>query len=184
MTHRGAVVTVGRPIRPQIEFIRRMTVSQSDLTCCRGLDAHRETGLGFDICAEPSWHGDRRIVARRVLIQHCAKQVNGRVMRIRQVIEQDNDGNAFRQLVEWETTGSFGPARTILTSGDSVAEGALISEIALREPHPIRYIVRGTKLFADISWMGRVAELRVNSAAQVHAMLMPLPVDLVVMNLG
>jgi hypothetical protein len=88
----------------------------------------------------------------------------------------------YRELAGAIAAGSFGPARTIVTSGDSIAEGTLISEIALREPRPIRYIVRGTKLFADISWMGQVAELRVNGAAQLYAMLMPVPVDLVVID--
>jgi hypothetical protein len=88
----------------------------------------------------------------------------------------------YRQLVEAISTDSFGPARTIVISGNPVGEGALISETALRELRPRRYIVRGTKLFADVGWMGQVVDLHVRSAAQVHTLLLSLPVDLVVID--
>ncbi|MEO8099607.1 MAG: glycosyltransferase family 39 protein [Acidobacteriota bacterium] len=88
----------------------------------------------------------------------------------------------YRQLSARIVASPLGPARTILISGDSVAEGALISETALREPHPARYIVRGTKLFADIEWMGKVKNLRVTSAAEVQALLSSLPFDLIVVD--
>jgi hypothetical protein len=90
----------------------------------------------------------------------------------------------YRQLTQAVVESSFGPARTILISGDSIAEGAFISEIAQREPHPSRYVVRGTKLFADIGWMGKVREMRVKDASQMDAFVTSLPIDLVVIDLS
>jgi hypothetical protein len=88
----------------------------------------------------------------------------------------------YQQLTKSIMDNSFGPARTIVISGDGNAEGALISEIAQKELHPKRYIVRGGKLFANIDWMGWKVELRVTNPAQVNALLNSLPVDLVVID--
>jgi hypothetical protein len=88
----------------------------------------------------------------------------------------------YRELAQRIVSGSFGPARTILVSGTSLMEGVLVSEIAQREPHPTRYIVRGGKLFADIEWMGRLVELRATTASDAHKLVSGLPLDLVVVD--
>lgn len=43
---------------------------------------------------------------------------------------------------------------TILVSSGAIGEGLLVSEIAMREPHPTDTILRGTKVLAQMDWEG------------------------------
>jgi len=43
---------------------------------------------------------------------------------------------------------------TLMVSSGSIGEGLLISEIAMREPHPRDTILRATKHLAEVDWAG------------------------------
>jgi hypothetical protein len=88
----------------------------------------------------------------------------------------------YRQLAAAVLAGGVGPAKTILVVGDPGAEGSVISEIAQREPHPARFLLRASKLFVDVSWQGRLRRTRAGSSAEVQALLHSLPVDLIVID--
>lgn len=75
-----------------------------------------------------------------------------------------------------------GNIHALLISADSVGEGALISEIAQREKRPGRYVLRSSKLLADLTWMGAVVRDRFHTAAEVDAFLNTLPLDMVVVD--
>lgn len=75
-----------------------------------------------------------------------------------------------------------GSTQIILIAGDTVAEGTFIAELAMREPQPRRYVVRATKAFADISWMGTVRTQKVHSPEDVARLLQALSVDMVVID--
>ncbi|SRR5712691_11126834 len=73
-----------------------------------------------------------------------------------------------------------GPIHVLLISASPTGEGALISEIAQREPHPRRYILRSTKLLADLTWMGLEVRPRFHATEEVHDYLAGLPLEMVV----
>ena len=59
----------------------------------------------------------------------------------------------------------------ILVSSNKRAEGALISELALRQPIPQRAIVRATKVLQSSTWMGDSLQLLARSAADVSRIM-------------
>lgn len=65
---------------------------------------------------------------------------------------------------------------------DATAEGAIISEFALRHPHPQVYLVRGTKLMASQDWNGKQYEQRIRSAEQCERLLESIPVGVVLID--
>jgi 4-amino-4-deoxy-L-arabinose transferase-like glycosyltransferase len=88
----------------------------------------------------------------------------------------------YRRLAAFIVDGAAGHAAAILVAGDAGAEGALIAEIAQREPSPRRFAVRATKLFVEVTWSGKVKRIRAGNREEVYALLTSLPVDLVVID--
>jgi hypothetical protein len=88
----------------------------------------------------------------------------------------------YRELASAIASGALGPARSILVSGDSRAEGSFIAEMALREPRPGRFVVRGSKLFVDATWMGEVKRIRAAVPEEVDALLLATHVEIVVLD--
>lgn len=92
----------------------------------------------------------------------------------------------YRSLVSAIAAGNrqpgAAPARAIVICGHPLVEGVMVMEMAQRRLQPRPYILRGTKLFAKVSWMGLEAELRVHNAGQVNSLLESLPVDLIVVD--
>ncbi len=70
----------------------------------------------------------------------------------------------------------------ILVSSDSLGEGLLISEIAMREPHPSEVILRATKALADVNWNATEYRCRFTTPSQVLNYLRSHRVDLVVLD--
>jgi hypothetical protein len=90
--------------------------------------------------------------------------------------------SGYRGLAQSIVSGKAGPARVLLISADGNGEGALISEIAQREPHPSRYLMRATQVLAKISWMGKEATPLVHTPEEVYARLRVLPLEIVVLD--
>jgi hypothetical protein len=78
--------------------------------------------------------------------------------------------------------GDFGSAKAILICADAIGEGVLISEVAQREHMPVRYLLRGTKILADVSWLGISLRERFSSSEEIGLYLSSLPVDLVILD--
>jgi hypothetical protein len=69
---------------------------------------------------------------------------------------------------------------TILVSSDSIGEGLLISELAMREARPGHVILRGTKLLAEVDWNVTRYQSLFASPAEVLAALDHQQVQVVV----
>jgi hypothetical protein len=88
----------------------------------------------------------------------------------------------YRDLVQQIRAGSLGGVQTLLVCGDGLAEGLLIAELAQAEPHPSRYVVRSSKVFGTMDWMGRSPVLFVKNASDVSARVLTVAPDLVVLD--
>lgn len=53
------------------------------------------------------------------------------------------------------TSEPYRGENVLVASPDALGEGAVIAEVAMREPTPRRRILRASKLFAQVSWDGR-----------------------------
>lgn len=71
---------------------------------------------------------------------------------------------------------------TILISDNSVGEGLLVSEIALRAPQPSNVVVRGTKALANVDWAGTTYRCLYSTPQQVLQAIDDLHVNLVVID--
>ena len=71
---------------------------------------------------------------------------------------------------------------TILVSDNSVGEGLLVSEIAMRQPQPSSVIVRGTKALANVDWGGTSYRCLYTTPSQVLQVIDSLHVKLVVVD--
>ncbi len=69
---------------------------------------------------------------------------------------------------------------TILAADDSSGEGMLVSEIAMHERRPGRFIVRATKALADMSWNGTRYRSLFSTPEQVDEVIDDRHIDLVV----
>ena len=86
----------------------------------------------------------------------------------------------FVPAVEWVQHNRPGGGERILVTANSGGEGAFISELALREPRPMRTVVRASKLLQSSRWMGDGLQLHVKSAADVHRLLAANRISLVI----
>ncbi len=60
------------------------------------------------------------------------------------------------------------PADRLLVSATGLSEGAFMAEIAMHEKRPGHYVLRGTKMFADMNWSGADAKLRYTTVAEAE----------------
>lgn len=74
------------------------------------------------------------------------------------------------------------PQTAVLVISDSLGEGALVSEMALREPHPRVYVVRGSKLLASQDWNGRDYQSLVHSGDDCAQVLESVPISFLVVD--
>jgi Dolichyl-phosphate-mannose-protein mannosyltransferase len=81
-----------------------------------------------------------------------------------------------RDLHAW-----LSPDTATLVSGD---EGALISEFALIEPEPSKYIVRATKILSQDSWNGSGYESLIHTQEECRQKLSAVPISVVVLDLN
>ncbi len=72
--------------------------------------------------------------------------------------------------------------KTILVSDNTVGEGLLISELAMREHPPDNVIVRGTKTFADVDWTGDNYRSLYSTPEQITQAIHNRRVDIVVVD--
>jgi len=72
--------------------------------------------------------------------------------------------------------------RAVFITANATAEGALISEVAQRDTRPGRFVLRGTKLLADMDWAGYHERERFHNSAELSSFLAKLPVDLIVID--
>ena len=77
----------------------------------------------------------------------------------------------FIPAVDWLVSAPRESSDRILVSSNKRAEGALISEYALRQPTPQLAIVRATKVLQSSNWMADSIQLLARSAADVSRIL-------------
>lgn len=70
----------------------------------------------------------------------------------------------------------------ILVSSEADGEGLLISEIAMRQPHPDAFILRASKVLAQADWLGRNYKARFQSPGELTRYLEDIPVDFLVID--
>lgn len=73
-------------------------------------------------------------------------------------------------------------AARILVSSESMGEGLLVSEIAMREPRPHDTILRGTKVLADVDWNGSRYYPHFRNTQQLSQFIRESRIDLVVID--
>lgn len=78
------------------------------------------------------------------------------------------------------TSDPYQRSSILIVSPGAVGEGAIIAEIALRSPRPIRRLIRGSKLLAAMNWDGRAYRLLTQHPADVLRVLSDAGVELVV----
>ena len=71
----------------------------------------------------------------------------------------------------------------ILCSSEGNGEGALISEVAMREARPGHIILRASRMLAESDWNGRDYKLKMEGPAAIQQFLEAASVDLVVLDL-
>ena len=71
----------------------------------------------------------------------------------------------------------------VLVSASGTGEGAFIAALAQQELTPERYVVRATKLLADIDWLGwQNGEPEIQTVDDVQAALEAVPLDMIVID--
>jgi GT2 family glycosyltransferase len=68
----------------------------------------------------------------------------------------------------------------LLVSSERSIEGAVIAEIAMREPRPGSTVLRASKLLAESGWMGQNYKLHVDSPPEIQELIERIPIDLVI----
>jgi Dolichyl-phosphate-mannose-protein mannosyltransferase len=69
-----------------------------------------------------------------------------------------------------------------LVSSDATGEGCLIAAVALREPHPESYVLRGKTLLAGGDWFGRNTQDRFDTPAKLAKLLDDMRVTIIVID--
>jgi len=69
-----------------------------------------------------------------------------------------------------------------LVSSDATGEGCLIAAVALQEPHPASYVLRGKTLLAGGDWFGRNTQDRFDTPAKLAKLLDDLHVTIIVID--
>jgi hypothetical protein len=71
----------------------------------------------------------------------------------------------------------------VLCASDANGEGALISEVAMREARPGHVILRASKMLAEAGWNGDGYKLKMETPEQIRQFLEAAPVEIVVIDL-
>lgn len=77
--------------------------------------------------------------------------------------------------------GNYRPDQPILVASDTLGEGMMISEVALNDqrPRPTHYVLRASKLLADVSWTGAEYRLVYQTSEQIMEFLSATAIPLV-----
>jgi hypothetical protein len=86
----------------------------------------------------------------------------------------------FVPAVSWLQSSVPASGGRILVTSNGSGEGAFISELALREPHPNRTVIRASKVLQSSSWMGNDLRVHGRTAADVARILADSGITLVV----
>jgi hypothetical protein len=85
-----------------------------------------------------------------------------------------------RVAIDLEANPAYRNA-VILVSGSGTAEGALIAEVAMREPRPSQYVLRASKILATGDWFGNEFHPFYHTSAELLDCLETLGVGIVVL---
>ena len=165
----AAVVADGSPIGLHAAGPESARSAVGSLLAC--FDAHREAGVRLDIA--PSQSGRRARSRRLFLTQRRGKQIHRRLMRVRQMVEHDDDGDALR----WHVQPMAAPAaQRAAMAGDRAAQlGAPGSGRSHRRPGCRRRSVTGAdRRVYSASASSRVASMW-RSQAIMSSRLAPSP---------
>jgi hypothetical protein len=79
---------------------------------------------------------------------------------------------------------NYRPDQPILVASDTLGEGMMISEIALhdKKPRPTHYVLRASKLLADVNWTGSEYRLMYQTPEQIMEFLSATSIPLVALD--
>jgi hypothetical protein len=86
----------------------------------------------------------------------------------------------YRQAANWILGEAGNVERAVLVASQVDGEGILIAEIAQRQPRPVLYIARASKIVAESDWNGNDYKLIVQNSEKLQAALDSLPVRYVI----
>lgn len=70
----------------------------------------------------------------------------------------------------------------VLMVSDSIGEGSMVAEIALRDPRPHTLVLRGSKILVDEDWLGRSSRERFGTPDALRSLLDSIPVGVVIVD--
>jgi hypothetical protein len=70
-------------------------------------------------------------------------------------------------------------SRVILVSADPAPEGMVVAEIAMRDVRPGHYVLRGSKVLAQMDWTGKGYQLLFKTPQEISDCLDLVPVDFI-----
>lgn len=82
---------------------------------------------------------------------------------------------------ELKEHSSVNPQVYLIVS-DSRGEGGMIAAISVKEKRPGSIILRGSKIFVDEDWLGRMAENRFHTVADITCLFDRIPINFVVLD--
>jgi len=88
----------------------------------------------------------------------------------------------FQEVAEELTSNPEFRNSIILCSSEGNGEGALISEVAMREARPGHIILRASRMLADSDWNGRNYKMKMEGPAEIQRFLESAAVDIVVLD--
>ena len=88
----------------------------------------------------------------------------------------------FQEVAEELTSNPEFRNSIILCSSEGNGEGALISEVAMREARPGHIILRASRMLADSDWNGRDYKVKMEGPAEIQRFLEAAAVDVVVLD--
>ncbi len=91
-------------------------------------------------------------------------------------------GRGHSELAEMIVSDASLDGAAVLVSSTGLGEGALIAEVALRQPSPRHYILRASKMLSDSDWYGMDYRPRFDSVASLREALAAIPVSLLVLD--
>jgi hypothetical protein len=97
-------------------------------------------------------------------------------------VPDDLKFSGFRQIVAALASVPMQARRVVLIASDSKGEGAMVAAIAMAEPRPYTYALRGSKILVEEDWLQRSSTERTGGVAEMAALLARIPVDVVVID--
>ena len=88
----------------------------------------------------------------------------------------------FRDAADYIESHGGLAGRSMMVISDENGEGAMVAEVAARQPRPSSRVIRASKLMASDTWVGTSFQMRFSSAAELQSELEALHVEYLVVD--